>query len=114
MKSALLWLALVGVLLLALVARGHAHDPKRPELNQWFQGLHSGGGQLCCDGSDAKVVDDWETADGHYKIRIQGQWVVVPDYAVINSPNRDGRALVWWGTNGFIIIVRCFIPAAMT
>ncbi len=111
MVKVALWLGLVGALLLTVVNRGHSHDHGRPELNQWFQDLRSSGGSLCCNGLDARplIVDDWETADGHYKVRILGQWVVVPDHAVINGPNRDGRALVWWGTNGVNIIIRCFL-----
>jgi hypothetical protein len=34
----------------------------------------------CCDGTDAERVDDadWETKDGQYRVRINGEWVDVP------------------------------------
>ena len=43
-----------------------------------------------------------------------GQWIDVPDDAVITEPNRAGRTMVWpmWGTVG--ISIRCFLPGSMT
>ena len=32
---------------------------------------------------------------GHYRVRIEGEWVDVPDEAVITEPNRVGRTMVW-------------------
>jgi hypothetical protein len=75
---------------------GHTHDHENPELNNWYESLHSGKGP-CCDGSDAKRVDDvdWESKDGHYRVRIDGEWVDVPNEAVVDGPNRAGRTMVW-------------------
>ena len=33
--------------------------------------------------------------DGHYRVRIEGDWVDVPEDAVITEPNRVGRTMVW-------------------
>jgi len=33
--------------------------------------------------------------DGHYRVRLEGEWVMVPDDAVITEPNRAGRTMVW-------------------
>jgi hypothetical protein len=43
------------------IGYARAHDHEHPELNSWYESLHSGEG-LCCDGTDAKRVDDadWE------------------------------------------------------
>jgi hypothetical protein len=38
---------------------------------------------------------DWDTQDAHYRVRIYGQWFVVPDDAVVTEPNRFGPAVVW-------------------
>jgi hypothetical protein len=53
--------------------------------------------------------------DGHYRVRIHGQWFVVPDNAVVTEPNRFGPAVVWpyddrYGNTQ----IRCFIPGAGT
>jgi len=41
-----------------------------------------------------------------------GEWLDVPNDAVLTEPNRDGRTLVWiFHTNGRAV-VRCFIPGA--
>ena len=102
----------------------HAGDP----LTSWFEGLASGRG-LCCsfaDGTSIRDVD-WDTVchiDGgfggkdekkvcQYRIRLHGQWVIVPDSAVVTVPNKLGPAVVWpyMDTDGGVQI-RCFMPGA--
>lgn len=104
------------LLLAALISPStHAHDHEHPELNSWYQSLHSGKGP-CCDGSDAvRIADpDWETANGHYRVRIEGEWIDVPDEAVITEPNRIGRTMVW-PIKGYLgVTIRCFMPGSMT
>lgn len=84
-------------------------------LKQWFDGLKSGKGP-CCSDADGYVVSDpdWESKNGHYRVRIEGVWYDVPDDAVITEPNRVGRTMVWplkgWGG----VTIRCFMPGAMT
>ena len=47
-------------------------------------------------------------------MRIQGEWIEVPDDTVITEPNRVGRTIVWpYYINGRAII-RCFMPGSMT
>jgi hypothetical protein len=52
---------------------------------------------LCCSFADGFSVQDvdWDTLDGQYRVRIYGQWFVVPDEAVVTEPNRFGPAVVW-------------------
>ena len=99
---------------ISTVGHARAHDYQHPELNSWYESLHSGKGP-CCDGSDAKRVDDadWETKDGQYRVRIDGQWVDVPNDAVVDGPNRAGRTMVWpYYLNGHPK-ARCFMPGSM-
>jgi hypothetical protein len=99
----------------------HARDPdgryaaQNPELHQWFEGLRSGKGPCCSDADGSAVSDvDWETSGGHYRVRIDGEWVEVPDEAVITEPNRIGRAMVW-PIRGYLgLSIRCFMPGSMT
>ena len=110
------------VLLLGLVSQlGHARDRGQyananPELRAWFNGLKSGKGPCCSDADGTAVSDvDWESGNGHYRVRIDGEWVAVPDNAVITEPNRVGRTMVWPirdGVGG--LYVRCFMPGSMT
>lgn len=103
------------VALMLLSSPVFAHDYERPELKDWFMHLHSGHGP-CCDGSDATHVadPDWENNSGHYKVRIEGKWVDVPDDAVINEPNKEGTALVWVFHLQGEAVIRCFMPGAGT
>jgi hypothetical protein len=96
-----------------------AHDPSHPELNEWFNSLASRKG-LCCSFADGSVVSDvdWESKDGHYRVRLEGRWVDVPDDAVITEPNRAGRTMVWPytadpGTDHPHTEIRCFMPGDM-
>jgi len=84
-------------------------------LKPWFDSLRSSLGPCCSDADGVIVADpDWESKDGHYRVRLDGEWIMVPDEAVITEPNRAGRTMVWpikgaWGT-----MIRCFMPGSMT
>jgi hypothetical protein len=99
----------------------HARDvdgryaAQNPELHRWFESLKSGKGPCCSDADGSAVSDvDWETAGGHFRVRLEGEWVDVPDEAVITEPNRIGRAMVW-PIKGYLgITIRCFMPGSMT
>ena len=109
MRSALIIFAL---LITATTVRAHRHE--RPDLSAWFSHLTSGRG-LCCDSTEATSIDDpdWESNDGLYRVRIEGQWIDVPPNAVVDEPNKFGPALVWpyIDMNGRMQI-RCFLPGA--
>jgi len=107
---------LVAVTLSVLTIGGaRAHDRNHPELNDWFKSLQSGEG-LCCSGSEAKRLDDadWESKDGHYRVRIDGEWVDVPQDAVVDGPNRAGRTMVWPHYIDGHPKARCFMPGSMS
>jgi hypothetical protein len=103
-----------------------AHDDGRfanSPLKAWFDQLASGKG-LCCSFADGvSIADvDWDTATvadaagaSHvvYRVRLNGQWILVPDAAVVTEPNRFGPAVVWpyQDMNG-VTQIRCFIPGA--
>lgn len=107
----------VVILLILLVSPSRAHDHSRSELKPWFESLKSRAKASCCDGSDATRLDDidWDSRDGHYRVRLNGQWVDVPEDAVVDGPNQAGPAMVWpFFEMGAPTGVRCFIPGSMT
>lgn len=110
-------LACVALLIAAVtIAPAHGHDMDHPELDGWYMGLRSGLGP-CCGGPkvDATTLDDndWEAKDGHYRVRVDGEWIDVDDEAVLKQPNRAGRTMVWLGFRDGKPFVRCFMPGAM-
>ncbi|NPU13091.1 hypothetical protein HL667_01660 [Bradyrhizobium sp. 83012] len=86
-----------------------------PEMKAWFDGLRSGKGPCCSDADGSAVSDvDWESKGGHYRVRIEGEWLDVPDDAVITEPNRVGRTMVWPMRGYQGLSIRCFMPGSMT
>ena len=113
-------LILVGCL---LMTSAFAHDHHNPALNGWYPTLHSRVGSPCCDGSDiddgnATALDeaDWDSKDGHFRVFVEGKWWDVPDSAIVDVPNKDGRPIVWFYWNRSFdghdkdeLKIRCFI-----
>jgi hypothetical protein len=112
--------------LIFLIAPVFVHDDGRyadSPLKPWFDQLKSGKG-LCCSFADGYVVadPDWESRDGHYRVRVPNktvpgeplEWVDVPDEALVTVPNKAGRTMVWpiYGYMG--VSIHCFMPGAMT
>jgi hypothetical protein len=102
------------LIFLLLCTRALAHDPNHPELNDWFNKLQSAKG-LCCSFADGFAVSDvdWESKDGHYRVRLDTNWIDVPGDALIAEPNRAGRTMVWLLRVGGQILIRCFMPGSM-
>jgi hypothetical protein len=88
----------------------YANSPLKP----WFDHLASGKG-LCCSMADGESVadPDWESKNGHYRVRLENNWIDVPDDAVITEPNRAGRTMVWPMRFDNQISIRCFMPGSM-
>jgi hypothetical protein len=120
MRFAILLVASLVALSLPALGRDldgrYAASPLKP----WFDHLSSGKG-LCCSDADGTALSDvdWESREGRYRVRIEGQWIDVPDEAVITEPNRAGRTMVWpiyYRSEGSAvrIEIRCFMPGSMT
>lgn len=106
----------LGYCLLSATAYGRDLDGKyaNSPLKSWFDGLHSNKG-MCCSFADGRTVDDpdIDTAGGHYRVRVDGQWLDVPDSAMVDVPNRYGRAVVWpYVDADGKTQIRCFMAGA--
>jgi hypothetical protein len=105
---------------LAAMTVAHARDPggryADSPLKQWFDGLQSRQGPCCSFADGISVQDvDWDTQEGHYRVRLDGRWIVVPDDAVVRGPNRFGPAVVWpYKGRGGETLIRCFIPGTLS
>jgi hypothetical protein len=121
-----LWLfrLIAAIGLMVLPAFGHDLTGRyaASPLHDWFNHLSSAKG-LCCSVADGYAVEDadWETKDGHYRVRVprvanseEAIWVDVPEEAVITEPNRAGRTMVWPIYSDQSVLVRCFLPGSMT
>src|SRR5215468_1093464 len=91
MKLALLLAA--AVILIRDPTGKWANDPLRP----WFEALKNKDGLYCCAEADGHPLDEseWDIKDNTYRVFVQGEWIVVPDDALILGPNKFGKAIVW-------------------
>jgi hypothetical protein len=90
----------------------YANDP----LKYWFDHLASGKGACCSFADGVSIQDvDWDTQDGKYRVRLYGEWIIVPDNAVVTEPNKFGPAVVWpyMDAKG-VMQIRCFLPGSGT
>jgi hypothetical protein len=117
MKTSILAFTL-GILAAGFVGAVQARDDGRysqSPLKPWFDSLKSGKGPCCSDADGFAVSDpDWESRNGHYVVRIDNEWIDVPDDAVIKEPNRVGRTMVWPIKGSLGTSIRCFLPGSMT
>ena len=109
---------LVVFILLSCCEMAFARDPDgryaQSPLKSWFDGLRSGKGPCCSDADGSVVIDgDWESRNGHFRVKVDGEWIDVPDDAVLTEPNRDGRTIVWPLRGYMGTTIRCFIPGTM-
>jgi len=106
--------------LLAGVAISQARDSSQysqvpHEIKTWIEHLTNKSGNPCCDSVDGFVPDAWEIGPKHYRVKIYGEWLIVPDEAVIEGPNRLEHAVVWLEPSWTLgdespDAVRCFLP----
>ena len=80
-------------------------------LKEWFEHLWSRNG-LCCAFADGVSVQDgdWDTQEGHYRVRIRGNglWCLTTP-----EPNRFGPAVVWpYQERDGTTRIRSFMPGA--
>ena len=90
----------------------YANEP----LRAWFDHLASGRGACCSFADGFSIQDvDWDSQDGKYRVRLYGEWIIVPDNAVVTEPNKFGPAVVWpyMDAQG-VTQIRCFLPGAGT
>src|SRR5262247_3364015 len=83
-------------------------------LKEWFESLASRRGP-CCSVADGQSVEDvdWDTKNGQYRVRLDGQWIEVPADALVTVPNKFGPAVVWlYKDYEGRTQIRCFIPGA--
>lgn len=119
------------VLLVTLLSTAAvAHDDGRyanSDLKQWFNTLASKKG-LCCSFADGVAIQDvdWDSSCQPeiasvgglvctYRVHLDGQWLDVPDAAVITEPNKAGTAIVWpYKDSDGKTQIRCFIAGSGT
>jgi hypothetical protein len=96
----------------------YAHVAKN--IRDWIESLTDTNGIGCCataDGLRPQAID-WNMAANHYRVKVRGRWIGVPNSAVIKEPNRLGYTVAWleydWDidTGEQTIRVRCFMPGA--
>lgn len=107
------------------VAAAHADDTGQnrqvsPEIEAWTEALTNQVGIGCCTTENGfrPAEVEWDISVNSYRVKLDGQWILVPDEAVIRGPNRLGYAAVWFEIDHDIDFeestfeIRCFLPGA--
>jgi hypothetical protein len=100
---------------LGTIAATHAIDRGQfenvsPDIRAWFKSVIAPNGVPCCDESDGRRTD-YDMRDGAYWVPIEGEWMRVPERAVIRDQgNPIGTAVVWYVRHRGQIIIACFVP----
>lgn len=106
-------------LLVCIFALAHAafafdngqFDNVPPDIRAWFKSAIAPNGVPCCDVADGHRTE-YDFHDGSYWVPIEGQWIAVPQRAVIKDHgNPIGEAVVWYVNHRGGIIISCFVPA---
>jgi len=83
-----------------------------PEIRAWFKSVIAPNGVPCCDITDGHRTD-YDMREGAYWVPIEGEWMQVPDRAVIkDAGNPVGDAVVWYVRHRGAIIISCFVPGS--
>ena len=81
------------------------------DIRTWFKSVTAPNGVPCCDMADGHRTE-YDVRNGTYWVPIEGQWMAVPDRAVVRDRgNPIGQAVVWYVHHGGGIIINCFVPA---
>ena len=87
------------------------YDNAPDHIRKWFKSVIAPNGVPCCDISDSYRTE-YDYRDGTYWVPIEGQWVAVPERAIIRDrSNPVGQAVVWYVHHRGSIIISCFVPA---
>ena len=67
-----------------------------PDVRAWFKSVIAPNGVPCCD-EFGRTSHHYDVRGGAYWVPIEGQWMQVPDRAVIRDQgNPIGEAVVWY------------------
>jgi hypothetical protein len=81
-----------------------------PEIRAWFKSVKSHAGIPCCDIADGHRTD-YDMRDNTYWVPINGEWMKVPQEAVVDDAgNPTGDAVVWYSESNGTVYIRCFVP----
>lgn len=99
----------------AVAAPPPGTDLSSPE-HAWFERQHNIRGMLCCSEADGHILDadDWRSNGAAYEVRINGQWITIPDDTlrdtVSGGANPMNAAIVWYMVTEYGIRIWCFAP----
>jgi hypothetical protein len=103
------WLAALTSAAFAFDNGQYDHVP--PDIRAWFKSVIAPNGVPCCDVSDGHHTD-YDVRSGAYWVPIEGEWMQVPERAIIRDRgNPVGQAVVWYVRHRGAIIISCFVPA---
>src|SRR6478609_8307474 len=95
----------------ALAVDNGQYNHVSPDIRAWFKSVIAPNGVPCCDISDGHRTE-YDVRGGTYWVPIEGEWMAVPERAIIRDQgNPVGQAVVWYVHHRGAVIISCFVPA---
>ena len=111
LTQALLLVCAAALTSTALAFDNGQYEDVPPHIRSWFKNVLAPNGVPCCDISDGHRTE-YDERNGAYWVPIEGEWMMVPERAVIRDVgNPVGEAVVWYVHHRGAIIISCFVPA---
>lgn len=97
------------LMLIAVTAAAQVgqHGQGHAEQHDWYRTLvHPFTGRPCCDDRDCRPTRAYVDDEGMWRAMLDGQWVIVPNDAVLRKVSPDGRSHICANERGIIF---CFV-----
>jgi len=92
------FLVKIGVLIFGLVFIYHYANAQHPSHAQFHEDFYKDlkrrdGVSSCCSNKDCRRLDDWRmTPSGKYHVKVDGEWIMPPQWVVQHKQTPDGEA----------------------
>ena len=108
--------AIAFIMALLFPAPSYTHQTGSDPDADWFRTLHAKSGVSCCHMQDCyRVQRDLEIKQNHYWLKYKGEWLEVPDEAILkDEPNPTGYPVACVHETYKAKSILCFIPVSQT
>ena len=112
MKKCSFFVTIASLGMMTAALADYTGPPINPEIRNWFSSVKNSIGEVCCDETESKLIDDYFWVKDHFEVVIDGTKYKVNPAVVVTEANKYGPAMVWIYPKGSEVSsehIRCFI-----